>query len=238
MNTTDYQKQAQVTLSHSFFGEYIERAAFIDALNEAIVACAKLDKIKKTLFYGRDLEANQETRRKPFATLGSMVMTGREETILHALLGTVTEAGEQAEILRDYIHNGGIFDEIHLIEESGDILWYQAVLAEAIEIPLGEILQMNIDKLRTLYAAKFEAAEANERNLSAERQAISAKAPSQSDSRSLSREIERTTMVDAMTPETYPRADNEQERAITAQMRDGLHRWSDRAYSLPHTPHE
>ncbi len=44
----------------------------------------------------------------------------------------------------------------HLVKELGDIAWYLAEAATALEIPLEDILRTNIDKLKQRYPEGFE----------------------------------------------------------------------------------
>ncbi len=43
----------------------------------------------------------------------------------------------------------------HLIKESGDIAWYLAKAATALDVPLDTILQRNLDKLHKRYPDGF-----------------------------------------------------------------------------------
>lgn len=221
MDATQYQKEAQVTLSHSFFGEYFEIGEVISALNDAIIAAARLDRIKKGLFYGRGIETASPI---PTGSLSHLQMTGTEETLFHGILGTVTEAGEQAEILRNFIAQFASslyddsftrqprpqFDTAHILEESGDVLWYEAIKAEAMETHLTEVMAVNIAKLRKRFKAKFDAFDANNRDLAGERAAMGDDSKGAQDS------------VHFTAHNQLVKADDELERSITAQPRDGL----------------
>lgn len=74
-----------------------------------------------------------------------------EYKLTYPALGLTGEAGEVAEkvkkILRD--KNGYLSDSDRqeIAKELGDVLWYVAALSNTIGIPMGEIAQMNIDKL-------------------------------------------------------------------------------------------
>ena len=52
---------------------------------------------------------------------------------------------------------GHELDKERLKKELGDIAWYLAEAATALEIPLEDILQTNIDKLKKRYPDWFEA---------------------------------------------------------------------------------
>ncbi|MDE7221344.1 MAG: hypothetical protein K2O45_17305 [Oscillospiraceae bacterium] len=51
---------------------------------------------------------------------------------------------------------GHALDKQHLAKELGDIAWYLAEAATALEIPLKDIFQSNIDKLKKRYPEGFE----------------------------------------------------------------------------------
>jgi hypothetical protein len=233
MTADEYQQQAQVTCSNMFFGEYVNIRELIETINECIVAIAKLDKAKKMLFYGRGITSEtspklNDLKRDPFATLGSIPMTGDDEKILHALIGAPTEAGELLEIVRDALHayltgekKTLDFNGLQMVEEWGGILWYAAVGLDGMQTSFGEVFQANIAQLRARYKDKFDAAEANNRNLAFEKSVMS-------------------SVVGVATPETYsghgPTADEEIERFVrqdrmTRQDGESHDEWSARIES-------
>lgn len=212
MTADEYQTAAQVTCSNMFFGEYVNTKAFIHQLNVCIEAIAELDRMKKLLFYGRGIsdvpsEKLGEIKREPFSTLSAIPMTGNDEKMLHALIGVTTEGGEQLEILRDALvayqigeTAGLVFDSIKLAEEMGGSLWYHAIMFDAMKTTFGEVFKINIAQLRGRYKDKFDAAEANNRNLKFERSVME----------------NVTSLVSVATPETYglPTADEEIARFV------------------------
>lgn len=84
--------------------------------------------------------------------LTTVLSTGDDfKDLLHWVLGLNGEAGEVAEKLKKIIRdkNGEITDEDkqELAKELGDVLWYIAVFAHDLGVPLSEIAQINLDKL-------------------------------------------------------------------------------------------
>lgn len=73
--------------------------------------------------------------------------------LLHWVLGINGEAGEVAEKMKKIIRdkNGEITqeDRTELAKEIGDVLWYLAVFAHDLGIPLDSIAQKNLEKLRS-----------------------------------------------------------------------------------------
>jgi NTP pyrophosphatase (non-canonical NTP hydrolase) len=79
--------------------------------------------------------------------------------LLHAVIGLCTETGELADILKKHIFYGKELDWMHVVEESGDLSWYSAVIWHLTEIVKGikmnDGLQLNIEKLQKRYPNKF-----------------------------------------------------------------------------------
>lgn len=102
-------------------------------------------------------------------------LEGRADTaapglrIFHAVLGMASEAGEAVDAVKKHLFYGKPLDKVNLVEEAGDMLWYLAILSLALEMPLAEIAQRNINKLQARYGEKFTAQGATVRDLDAER---------------------------------------------------------------------
>ena len=75
---------------------------------------------------------------------------------LNGVLGLTGESGECADIVKKHLAQGHPFDKEHLAKELGDIAWYLAEAATALDIPLEDILQAHIDKLKKRYPDGFE----------------------------------------------------------------------------------
>ncbi len=83
--------------------------------------------------------------------------------------GLCTEAGEALDQLKKHKFYGRPIDEVNLIEEAGDLLWYIACLAHILGVPLHRVAEINIDKLAFRYPEKFSEYLANNRELEGER---------------------------------------------------------------------
>ena len=70
------------------------------------------------------------------------------------LMGLNGEAGECLEILKKHLFQNQSLDKEHLAEELGDVAWYLAESAYAIDYDLEMILKMNLRKLEERYPKK------------------------------------------------------------------------------------
>jgi NTP pyrophosphatase (non-canonical NTP hydrolase) len=83
-----------------------------------------------------------------------------ENLLLQGVMGMSGEAGEALDIVKKIMFQGHELNEAtkeHLIRELGDVLWYVATTAEALNVPLETVMQTNIDKLRARYPKRFDA---------------------------------------------------------------------------------
>lgn len=76
--------------------------------------------------------------------------------LINGGLGIAGEAGEVADEIKKYAYQGHDLDKEKLKKELGDVLWYVALTASALSIPLSEIATGNIDKLRARYGEVFD----------------------------------------------------------------------------------
>lgn len=76
--------------------------------------------------------------------------------LINGLMGLNGEAGECIEILKKHLFQGHELDKEHLAEELGDVMWYVAVSARALDYELSDIVKMNAVKLINRYPDGFE----------------------------------------------------------------------------------
>lgn len=84
--------------------------------------------------------------------------------LINAALGLAGESGEVVDIIKKHITYDKPLDIIKLKEETGDVLWYLALLLTAIDSSFEEVMQINIDKLKARYPSGFTEEDANNRN--------------------------------------------------------------------------
>ena len=80
----------------------------------------------------------------------------QKDVLINSVMGLCGESGEAIDIVKKWLAQGHELDKAHLAKELGDIAWYLAEAATALDIPLEQIFQANIDKLKQRYPDGFE----------------------------------------------------------------------------------
>ena len=79
----------------------------------------------------------------------------KQDVLVNGVMGLCGESGEAIDIVKKHLHQGHPLDKEALIKELGDIAWYLAETATALEIDLEEVFCRNIDKLKSRYPQGF-----------------------------------------------------------------------------------
>ena len=79
----------------------------------------------------------------------------RKDVLINGVMGLCGESGEAIDIVKKWLAQGHALDKEKLAKELGDIAWYLAETAYALEIPLDDIVQANIEKLKKRYPEGF-----------------------------------------------------------------------------------
>ena len=79
----------------------------------------------------------------------------KKDVLINGVMGLCGESGEAIDIVKKHLHQGHELDREKLIKELGDIAWYLAETAAALDVPLEEVLERNIEKLRSRYPEGF-----------------------------------------------------------------------------------
>ena len=87
----------------------------------------------------------------------------KKDILINGVMGLCGESGEAIDIVKKWLAQGHDLDKEHLAKELGDIAWYLAETAYALDIPLESILQGNIDKLRKRFPEGFDTQRSVER---------------------------------------------------------------------------
>jgi NTP pyrophosphatase (non-canonical NTP hydrolase) len=80
----------------------------------------------------------------------------RKDVLINGVMGLCGESGEAIDIVKKWLAQGHELDKDHLAKELGDIAWYLAETASALDLSMEEIFQANIDKLKKRYPEGFE----------------------------------------------------------------------------------
>lgn len=78
-----------------------------------------------------------------------------EQRLLDAAAGLAEEAGEALAHVRKHVMQRRALDRDALANELGDALWCLAIVARCIDVPLSQVAERNLDKLRARYPDGF-----------------------------------------------------------------------------------
>ena len=80
----------------------------------------------------------------------------KKDVLINSVMGLCGESGEAIDIVKKWMAQGHELDKEHLTKELGDIAWYLAEAATALDLSLEDILQANLDKLKKRYPQGFD----------------------------------------------------------------------------------
>ena len=81
----------------------------------------------------------------------------KKDVLINGVMGLCGESGEAIDIVKKWLAQGHELDRERLAKELGDVAWYLAETAWALDLNLEDIFQANIDKLRKRYPEGFDA---------------------------------------------------------------------------------
>ena len=99
------------------------------------------------------MEVN-EYQRLAMTTLNPAL--NKKDVLINSVMGLCGESGEAIDIVKKWLHQGHELDKEHLAKELGDIAWYLAEAATALDLPLEQIFRDNIDKLKRRFPEGFD----------------------------------------------------------------------------------
>ena len=79
----------------------------------------------------------------------------KRDVLINSVMGLCGESGEAIDIVKKWMAHGHELDKAHLAKELGDIAWYLAEAATALDMDLETIFQDNIEKLKKRYPDGF-----------------------------------------------------------------------------------
>lgn len=80
----------------------------------------------------------------------------RKDVLINGVMGLCGESGEAIDIVKKWLAQGHELDREKLAKELGDIAWYLAETATALELDLEDIFAANIEKLKRRYPEGFD----------------------------------------------------------------------------------
>ena len=80
----------------------------------------------------------------------------KKDVLINGVMGLCGESGEAIDIVKKWLAQGHALDKEKLAKELGDIAWYLAETATALDLSLEEVLEANIDKLKKRYPEGFD----------------------------------------------------------------------------------
>lgn len=80
----------------------------------------------------------------------------KKDVLINGVMGLCGESGEAIDIVKKWLAQGHDLDKEKLAKELGDIAWYLAETATALELSLEDIFAANIEKLRRRYPQGFD----------------------------------------------------------------------------------
>lgn len=80
----------------------------------------------------------------------------KKDVLINGVMGLCGEAGEAIDIVKKHLAQGHELDREGLVKELGDIAWYLAETAHALDVDLETVLERNIEKLKKRYPEGFD----------------------------------------------------------------------------------
>ena len=93
-----------------------------------------------------------EYQKVAMATLNPAL--DKKNVLINSVMGLCGESGEAIDIVKKWLMQGHELE--HLVRELGDVAWYLAEAATALDVPLETVFQGNLDKLRQRFPNGFD----------------------------------------------------------------------------------
>ena len=81
----------------------------------------------------------------------------KKDVLIDGVMGLCGESGEAIDIVKKWLAQGHDLDKEKLAKELGDICWYLAETATALDLSLEDVMRANIEKLQKRYPEGFDA---------------------------------------------------------------------------------
>ena len=81
----------------------------------------------------------------------------KKDVLINSVMGLCGESGEAIDLVKKWLAQGHELDKEKLAKELGDICWYLAETATALDLSLEDVMRANIEKLQKRYPEGFDA---------------------------------------------------------------------------------
>ena len=79
----------------------------------------------------------------------------KKDILINSVMGLCGESGEAIDLVKKHLYQGHELDKKRFATELGDIAWYLAEAAHALDMDLDDVFKMNIEKLQKRYPDGF-----------------------------------------------------------------------------------
>ena len=110
--------------------------------------------VYELVFAAADPLTANDYQKKAMTTLNPAL--SKKDVLLNGVMGLCGEAGECIDLVKKHLHQGHPLDSEKLAKELGDVAWYLAETAWALDLPLESILRGNLEKLKKRYPQGFD----------------------------------------------------------------------------------
>ena len=80
----------------------------------------------------------------------------QKDVLINGVMGLCGESGEVIGLVKKHLAQGHELDKEKMIKELGDVAWYLAETAYALDVDLETVLVRNIEKLKARYPQGFD----------------------------------------------------------------------------------
>lgn len=95
-----------------------------------------------------------EYQKLAMATLNPAL--SKRDVLINGVMGLCGEAGEAIDLVKKHLAQGHPLNREALLKELGDVAWYLAETAYALDADLESVLAGNIEKLKNRYPEGFD----------------------------------------------------------------------------------
>ena len=81
----------------------------------------------------------------------------KKDVLINGVMGLCGESGEVIDLVKRHLAQGHDLDRDAMIKELGDVAWYLAETAWALDVSLEDVCRGNIEKLKKRYPEGFSA---------------------------------------------------------------------------------